>query len=391
MSSSVGVRTLVKSYVGKRLSDIPTPAFLVDKEIVVRNCQNMLKKCLEVGIKLRPHVKTHKTEEAALLQTGGQKKCITVSTFREAEFFADCGWDDILLAFPLAPFHIPRAKLLADRVSTFHLLVDNVDSATARAQSQEPAGKFSWSVFIKVDTGYARAGVRWSDTEMAAAICKALQPSVKVQGLYAHCGDSYHTNSLTEVFAVRNRTAERLLKLREELVQRGFACPIASIGSTPSMSASINTEDDKVLQEINEAHVGNYVFYDLQQASLDSCSLDDVACRVMTRVIGHYPHRKQMLIDCGFTGLTKQGLNANKFVSGYALFQNHPNLKLIEMSQEVGKVEAVDGNLDCSRYPIGTELLLYPYHACATAAQHPVYYIHKDGVVKEEWKPIRGW
>ncbi|XP_049792144.1 uncharacterized protein LOC126199335 isoform X3 [Schistocerca nitens] len=283
---SVGVRTLAKSCVGKRLSDVPTPAFLVDKQIVLNNCQNMLKKCAELGIKLRPHVKTHKTEEAALLQTGGQKKCITVSTFREAEFFADCGWDDILLAFPLAPFHIGRAKSLADHISTFHLLVDNVDSATALAKSPIPAGKASWSVFIKVDTGYAR---------------------------------------------------------------------------------------------------------DLQQASLYSCSLDDVACRVMTRVIGHYQHRKQMLIDCGFTGLTKQGLNANKFVAGYALFENHPNLKLIEMSQEVGKVEGVDGNLDFDRYPIGTELFLYPYHACATASQHPVYYIHKDGLVEEEWKPIRGW
>lgn len=36
---------------------------------------------------------------------------------------------------------------------------------------------------------------------------------------------------------------------------------------------------------------------------IGSCSLDDVAVRVLTRVIGHSPHRNQLLIDCGWTGL----------------------------------------------------------------------------------------
>lgn len=36
---------------------------------------------------------------------------------------------------------------------------------------------------------------------------------------------------------------------------------------------------------------------------IGSCSLEDVAVRVMTRVIGHCPHRNQLLIDCGWTGL----------------------------------------------------------------------------------------
>ncbi|XP_049778489.1 D-threo-3-hydroxyaspartate dehydratase-like [Schistocerca cancellata] len=386
-----GSWTPPKSYVGKHLSDIPTPAFIVDKEKVVRNCHNMLKKCAELHVKLRPHMNTHKTEEAALLQTGGQKKCITVSTFREAEFFADRGWDDILVALPLAPFHLARVKTLANRVSTFHLLVDNVDSAAALAQLPTPPGKTAWSVFIKVDAGYARAGVRWSDTHLAVRICEALHPKVMLQGLYAYCGNSYNTNSPTDILAVRHRTAERILKLSKELVRKGFTCPTVSVGSTPSMSISISAEARRMFMKLNEVHPGHYVFYDLQQASLGCCSLDDVACRIMTRVIGHYPHRKQMLIDCGFTALTKQGLNANKIVSGYAVFEYHPHLKLIEITQEVGKVEAVDDALDVNRYPIGTVLFLYPYQACAAAALHPVYYIHKDDVVQEEWRPVRGW
>lgn len=42
---------------------------------------------------------------------------------------------------------------------------------------------------------------------------------------------------------------------------------------------------------------------DVQQSVIGSCSLEDVAVRVLTRVIGHCPHRNQLLIDCGWTGL----------------------------------------------------------------------------------------
>lgn len=42
---------------------------------------------------------------------------------------------------------------------------------------------------------------------------------------------------------------------------------------------------------------------DVQQSIIGSCNLDDVSVRVLTRVIGHCPHRNQLLIDCGWTGL----------------------------------------------------------------------------------------
>lgn len=33
----------------------------------------------------------------------------------------------------------------------------------------------------------------------------------------------------------------------------------------------------------------------------------------------------------------------------------------------------------------------HPPQACATAAMHPVYYVHAEGKVMELWHPIRGW
>lgn len=65
---------------------------------------------------------------------------------------------------------------------------------------------------------------------------------------------------------------------------------------------------------------------DSQQESLGSCSMDDIAVRVMTRVVSHFPDRGQILIDCGFAALTKQGYGKLS-IPGYAHFQDNPNLK----------------------------------------------------------------
>ena len=64
---------------------------------------------------------------------------------------------------------------------------------------------------------------------------------------------------------------------------------------------------------------------DYQQFLVGSCKMDDIAVRVLTRVIGHYPERGQILIDCGWTGLSLDSLG--KLPTGFCYFEGHPNLK----------------------------------------------------------------
>lgn len=64
---------------------------------------------------------------------------------------------------------------------------------------------------------------------------------------------------------------------------------------------------------------------DVQQSLVGSCRLEDVAVRVLTRVIGHYPHRNQLLVDCGWTALSHDG--GGRLPTGYAIIEGHPELK----------------------------------------------------------------
>ncbi len=46
--------------------------------------------------------------EAGEIMTGGTKRGIVVSTVKEAEFFAEAGFDDILYAYPFTKDKVPR-------------------------------------------------------------------------------------------------------------------------------------------------------------------------------------------------------------------------------------------------------------------------------------------
>uniref|UniRef100_A0A8B9EKK8 D-serine dehydratase-like domain-containing protein n=1 Tax=Anser cygnoides TaxID=8845 RepID=A0A8B9EKK8_ANSCY len=104
------------------------------------------------------------------------------------------------------------------------------------------------------------------------------------------------------------------------LRQAGVPCPQASIGSTPSCSHPVPE-----MAELTEVHPGNYIFYDLQQTLLGSCQPQDVAIRVLTRVVGHYPHRNQLLVDCGWTALSLHGWAQPP--AGRAAVEGHPQLR----------------------------------------------------------------
>uniref|UniRef100_A0A8C5F4R7 D-serine dehydratase-like domain-containing protein n=1 Tax=Gadus morhua TaxID=8049 RepID=A0A8C5F4R7_GADMO len=333
------------------LAPLCTPAMVVDVDIVKRNAQRMVDRYQDLGVKLRPHMKTHKTLECGDIMTGGSRRCVVVSTLAEASFYADHGFDDILYAYPLPFDKLERCAALSERLSLFQVLLDH-------PQALELLSKRPLRAIAKTE-------------------------GVELTGVYAHCGNSYHCKGVEKIQAVAQETTTLTLQFMEKLRAAGINCK-SSIGSTPSCSHPI-----KDMGQLSEVHPGNYVFYDVQQSLIGSCSMEDVAVRVLTRVIGHCPHRNQLLVDCGWAALSQDG--AGRLPSGYAVIEGHPDLKLLSMTQEHGRVEPITGELDYSKYPLGSLLKLVPYHSCATAMMHSVYHVHSGGRLVGKWFPTRGW
>ncbi|KAL3854648.1 hypothetical protein ACJMK2_013909 [Sinanodonta woodiana] len=369
--------------------DVHTPCLLVDLDRVKANCQRMIDRCMTLGVELRPHMKTHKTIEGAILMTGGNKRKISVSTLAEAEFYADNGFDDILFAHPFITQRLDRCVALANRLEAFHVMIDSSYAIESLTQNPLSSGK-KWSVLLEVDCGYGRSGVPWNDDEAVKLVkMAASSSSIIFQGLYTHCGDSYTscTQDDVKLQQVQDTTTKRLLDLKDRIRREGIECKTVGCGSTPSCS-----KPRKDMSALTEFHPGNYIFYDVMQMTIGSCAMEDIAVKIATSVVSHKASLNMLLTDSGFASLGADGANyINSQPSGFTVFPAHPELKLIGMSQELGKVQAIDGKLDLDKYPHGTRLFIHPWHSCDAAMMHPYFYVHSGEQIVGIWKPVRGW
>jgi len=310
---------------------------------------------------------------------------ITVSTLQEAEFFAASKkFSEILYAVPIVFSKLNHASSIHSQVK-FTILVD---SFTALEQLEEFCKKNSskiqkWNVVLKIDCGYHRVGVdpkNPTSFELAKKLHNS--PFINFRGIYTHSGHSYKAQGSKEILEVAEEERKVASEFAIGLKNMGILCEIVAVGSTPACSLSTSWEG------ITEIHPGNYIFYDRFQASIGSCSLDDVSCSILTSVIGHYPERNTILIDAGSLALSKDtgpSLKNNEKQS-WGVIRGSPHLKITSLSQECGIVES-DGSkpLNFNDYPIGSHLQIIPNHACLAAACFPKYSIEKNGKLVGEW------
>ena len=132
------------------IAEISTPSVLIDLDRLKANTAHMGKRAHDLGVQLRPHVKTHKCIEAAQYQVAGHFGGITVSTLAEAEAFWRAGFTDITYAVPLAPGRAVRAAKMTAKIPHFQVLVDHPSAVVALGNAMRGAPKHI-NVLIKVD------------------------------------------------------------------------------------------------------------------------------------------------------------------------------------------------------------------------------------------------
>ena len=93
--------------------------------------------------------------EVGCFMTNGSRQRIVVSNMAEAKFYADGGFDDILLAAPITQNKLESARELMSQLDAFHVTTDNMTVLNAIARTPPADGK-RWSVVLKLNVGSAR-------------------------------------------------------------------------------------------------------------------------------------------------------------------------------------------------------------------------------------------
>jgi D-serine deaminase-like pyridoxal phosphate-dependent protein len=350
------------------IEDLETPCVLIELDRLQRNVERMAEQARAKGVALRPHGKTHKLPEVARIQTAAGARGLTLAKVGEAEVFAEHGFDDIFLAYPIVGADKARRLLrLAERIQ-IAVGADSVIGAATLSEVFAAAGR-RLDVLLKVDVGAARVGVKPEQAPEAAERLAALA-GVRLRGVFTHAGQSYHCDEAAGVAEVGRHEAEALSGAAAELRRAGLPCDVVSVGSTPTALHSLRAG-------VTETRPGTYVYYDATQTSLGACRLDDCALTVLATVVS-VPAPERAVVDAGSKSLSSDPLRPRAGGHGWILGRES---RVQRLSEEHGVIGVVPGE----SFRVGERVRIVPNHACPVSNLFDRVFAVRNGRVEAVW------
>ncbi len=321
-------------------AQIDTPAVLIDLDVAEANIRKFQAHCDHHGLKLRPHIKTHKLPMLAQAQIAAGAVGITCQKISEAEaMISEGGISDVLITFNIiGAGKLKRLRRLADKV-TLSVVADNRSVADglsgAFADAQTPL-----DVLVECDTGAGRCGV--TSPEEAAGLADYIDGLAGLQ----------FAGLMTYPPVGADQKVQRWLnEAVDALANCGLKASVISNGGSPGMWHAQN------VSIATEYRIGTYIYNDRSLQVRGVCDWADCALTVLATVIS-VPAHDRAVIDCGTKVLTSDllGLNGNGHVLG------RPDITIAGLSEEHGVLTA--DNIDLA---VGSRIRIVPNHACVVS------------------------
>src|SRR5260370_19481051 len=159
-----------------RITEIDTPAVLIDAEILERNVRRAAEHCRKHQVALRPHIKTHKMPPLAHMQVDAGAVGISVAKLGEAEVMVDAGIRDLLVAYPIVgAAKLRRLASLAERARVT-VALDSFEVAEGVDRAARDAGR-EIGVLVEVDTRTGRGGAAPAEPPTPCRPIAGLRPA----------------------------------------------------------------------------------------------------------------------------------------------------------------------------------------------------------------------
>ena len=327
------------SFSESSLTEIDTPAVLVDLDIAKRNIERFQKYADAHGLHVRPHIKTHKLPAVAEMQLSAGAIGITCQKVSEAEAMVDGSSviRDVLITYNIVgEAKLKRLRGLAQRVK-LSVAADSravVDGLSAFfMETKNPL-----TVLVECNTGANRCGVASPAAAAELAVAIAGAPGLTFGGLMTY--PPVGAEGAVEAF---------MREAKETIESRGVSVRDISSGGTPSMmhaaEAPITTE----------YRPGTYVYNDRSLVSRGECDWDDCALTVLATVVS-VPASDRAIIDAGSKTLTSDLLG----LSGYGHVLGRDDIAIDQLSEEHGRLIST-GAIGLK---VGDRVRIVPNHAC---------------------------
>jgi D-serine deaminase-like pyridoxal phosphate-dependent protein len=354
------------------VSEIDTPALVVDLDIFERNLSRVADYAREHRLRLRPHAKTHKSVWIGKRQLDLGAAGLTVAKVSEAEVMLGAQPEELLLAFPI----IGRAKLSrlmeVARRTRVTVALDSVEAARQLSEAATGPDSVEIGVLAEADVGLGRVGVAPGEPLLELARAIEALPRLRFEGITFYPG---HIKSLDEAGLRALADLSALVKRTlDDFRRAGIETRIVSGGSTPALFHSHE------IAGLNEIRPGTYVFNDINTVRSGGCAMEDCAACILATVVstarpGH------LIIDGGSKTFSSDRPSNSPDVSfGYLV--EAPGARFHKMNEEHGFVDLTGA---AREFRIGERVHVIPNHVCVAVNLHEKVYGVRGETVEHVW------
>lgn len=344
---------------GMPMSDVDTPALIVDLDAFERNLQHMADAVAKSGVRIRPHAKTHKSPVIGLKQMALGAVGLCCQKVSEAEAMVQGGIPDVLISNEVVGARkLDRLCALAHQARVM-VAVDNEIAIEQLAAAATRAG-VKIRVLVEINVGGNRCGVEPGAPAVALAQCVGREKNLAFAGLQAYHGRAQHFRTIEERRdAIANAVAMTKATIAA-LAKAGFACDVVGGAGTGTF------ELEAASGVYNELQAGSYVFMDADYArnkKADGSRFDtfDNALFVYATVMS-MPGTERAIVDAGLKAFAFDSGMPEAFGLAGAIYERP--------SDEHGTLDVSACNV---RPLLGDKVLLIPGHCDPTVNLHDWY------------------
>ncbi|MCH8503963.1 MAG: DSD1 family PLP-dependent enzyme [Ectothiorhodospiraceae bacterium] len=338
--------------VGMPMEDVDTPCLLVDLDALERNIARLAQYASQHGVRLRPHAKTHKSADIALLQMAHGAVGVCCQKVSEAEAMVRGGVRDVLVSNQVVnPRMIDRLAALAGEARVA-VCVDNeanVAAIAAAAAAQLRGTRID--VLVEIDVGAGRCGVAPGEEAVALARRVAAAPSLRFAGLQAYQGSAQHVRDYHRRKALIDTAVKRTAGTVEQLASAGLPPDVITGAGTGTY------ELEAASKVYTELQCGSYVFMDADYQRVRLA--DDQPMDTFENSLFLY----SMIMSKTRPGraVCDAGLKAHSVDSGLPVVHDLPDVTYTQASDEHGVLDDPGDTLK-----LGDRLRLVPGHCDPT-------------------------
>lgn len=279
--------------IGTPISELDTPALLVDLDALEHNYDHIAALYSDTVCKMREHAKNIKTPAILhkQIEAGGTVGGVCAAKVAEAEVMVEGGIKDILITSQVVtPDKIARVCSLSHEADTKVAIDDErnlrlISSISERSNSDV-------GVVIEVNTSMDRAGIRRTEQGINLARLATELPGVSFRGVMSHQSISGDPDMETR-FAEGRHWMQMCVDVGNAIRDAGIPVEIVSTGETFTIDVAPE------MPEVTEVQGGTYALMNTTSAYMEDFQF---AAKILTTVISR-PSDNIAIGDVGYRAL----------------------------------------------------------------------------------------